>query len=85
MKTSQINKLRAKNYRGSDEEWAGVLAYVFNQDRDAIKSEDWTKGLEVVATVKSTGDEDDEESDKEIVITLRKRIDSITVRCFALH
>lgn len=81
MKTSQISKLRAKNYRGSDEEWSGVLSYVFNQDRDAIKSEDWTTGLEVVATVKTVGNEDDEDSDKEIVITLRKRIDSIKVRC----
>ncbi|WEW56326.1 hypothetical protein PRK78_001769 [Emydomyces testavorans] len=80
VKTSQISKLRAKNYRGSDEEWSGILSYIFNHNLDAIKSEDWTAGLETVATVKSVDDEDDDENNKEIIITLRKRIDSITQR-----
>ncbi|EEP79223.1 predicted protein [Uncinocarpus reesii 1704] len=79
IKTSQISKLRAKNYRGSDDEWAGILSYVFNQNQDAIESEDWTTGLETVAIVKSMDGEDDDEGDKEILITLRKRIDSITL------
>lgn len=77
MKTSQISKLRAKNYRGSDDEWSGVLSYVFAQKEPPVESaEDWKSGLEVVAAVKS---EDEDEGDNEIVITLRKRIDSITV------
>ena len=45
-------------------------------EQNTEESEAWIAGLEVVAAVKS-GDED--ESDNEIVITLRKRIDSITV------
>ncbi|EFW22848.1 hypothetical protein D8B26_006418 [Coccidioides posadasii str. Silveira] len=80
VKTSQISKLRAKNYRGSDEEWSGILSYVFNQDEGALKSDDWAAGLETIATVRSMGDEDEEDGNKEVVITLRKRIDAITQR-----
>lgn len=77
MKASQIDKLRAKNYRGSEDEWSGILSYVFNQDIDAATSQEWVSGLEVIAAIKS--EDEDDEGDKELVITLRKRIDSITV------
>ncbi|KAI1943850.1 hypothetical protein LOZ66_000437 [Ophidiomyces ophidiicola] len=81
LKTTHINKLRAKAYRGSDDEWHGILSYVFNQDENAIKSKDWTTGLEAVASVKSVDDDDpDDEGVHEILITIRKRIDSITQR-----
>lgn len=77
MKASQLDKLRAKNYRGSEDEWSGILAYAFGQKKATDIPNDWRSGLEVVATIKSSGEEDDEE--KQIVITLRKRIDAITV------
>ncbi|KAK2749207.1 hypothetical protein FQN57_006822 [Myotisia sp. PD_48] len=77
VKTSQINKLRAKNYRGGDDEWAAILSHVFKLDITAEVSQEWIAGLEVVAFVESDGDDDEE---KELTITLRKRIDSITQR-----
>ncbi|KAK2854396.1 hypothetical protein FQN49_005135 [Arthroderma sp. PD_2] len=76
LKTSGIKKLRAKNYRGDDEEWAGILSYSFNQSQESNIDSDWLAGLEVLASVQS--DSDDDEADKELHITLRKRIDSIT-------
>lgn len=76
MKSSQISKLRAKNYKGSDEEWSNILSHVFAQREPSTDASDWKSGLEVVAAVKS---EDEDEDDGQIVVTLRKRIDSITV------
>ncbi|PGH00609.1 hypothetical protein GX51_05708 [Blastomyces parvus] len=77
VKSAQIDKLRAKNYHGADDEWAGILAYVLGQKHSASVPEEHKSGLEIAATVKQ--DEDDE-SEKEIIISLRKRIDTITQR-----
>ncbi|OAX79701.1 hypothetical protein ACJ72_05977 [Emergomyces africanus] len=78
VKSTQIDKLRAKNYHGTDDEWAGILAYALGQKQSASSVPEAHKsGLEVAATVKQ--DEDDA-SEKEIVISLRKRIDTITQR-----
>ncbi|KLJ07626.1 hypothetical protein EMPG_16905 [Blastomyces silverae] len=77
VKSAQIDKLRAKNYHGADDEWAGILAYALGQKQSASVPEEHKSGLEIAATVKQ--DEDDE-SEKEIVISLRKRIDTITQR-----
>lgn len=80
LKSSQISKLRAKNYKGSDEEWTDILSHIFAQrDSSTSESNDWKSGLEVVAAVKS-----DDEDEGQIVITLRKRIDSITQRLGAV-
>ncbi|KAF3479568.1 uncharacterized protein GIQ15_06544 [Arthroderma uncinatum] len=76
VKTAGIKKLQAKNYRGDDEEWAGILSYAFNQSQESNADSEWVSGLEILASVQSNGDDD--EADKELHITLRKRIDSIT-------
>jgi hypothetical protein len=71
----RLKNLRAKNYQGSDEEWVDILAYVFAQNHQpGTPQGDWEAGLEIVATVKEI-----DEDEKELVITLRKRIDGITV------
>lgn len=76
MKSSQITKLRAKNYKGSDKEWTDILLHVFAlREPSSDEPDNWKSGLEVVAAVKS-----EDEDEGQIVITLRKRIDSITVR-----
>ncbi|EEQ91951.1 hypothetical protein RJZ56_006201 [Blastomyces dermatitidis] len=77
VKSAQIDKLRAKNYHGADDEWTGILAYALGQKQSASVPEKHKSGLEIAATVKQ--DEDDE-SEKDIVISLRKRIDTITQR-----
>lgn len=76
MKSSQIDKLRAKNYKGSDKEWTDILSHVFaEREPSANEVDGWKSDLGVVAAVKSESDDEGQ-----IVITLRKRIDSITVR-----
>ncbi|EEH02958.1 conserved hypothetical protein [Histoplasma capsulatum G186AR] len=77
VKSTQIDKLRAKNYQGTVDEWAGILAYALGQKQPASVPEEHKAGLEIAATVKQN---EDDESDKEIVVTLRKRIDTITQR-----
>ncbi|EEH50458.2 uncharacterized protein PADG_06538 [Paracoccidioides brasiliensis Pb18] len=77
VKSVQVNKLRAKNYHGGDDEWTGILAYALGQRQSTSVPEEHKAGLKVVAAVKQ--DEDDE-SRNEIVITLMKRIDTITQR-----
>lgn len=75
MKQSRVKNLRAKNYQGSEDEWADILSYVFvPNDEPRLSQRDWESGLEVVANVKEVDDDE-----KELVITLRKRIDAITV------
>lgn len=76
VKSTQIDKLRAKNYQGTVDEWAGILAYALGQKQPASVPEEHKAGLEIAATVKQN---EDDESEKEIVVTLRKRIDTITV------
>lgn len=71
-----MGDLRAKNYQGSDEEWADILAHVFGPKRKPESSQgDWASGLEVLATVKELA-----KDPNELVINLRKRIAGITVR-----
>ncbi|EGD92928.1 hypothetical protein TESG_00488 [Trichophyton tonsurans CBS 112818] len=72
--SSGIKKLRTKNYRGDDDEWVGVLSYSFDRIPESSANAEWISGLEVLAAVQGDGDEEN----KELHITLRKRIDSIT-------
>lgn len=69
-----MKSLRAKNYQGSDDEWVQILSYVLRQSPPSDHDATWTTGLEVTASIRGEGDED-----KELVILIRKRIDTITV------
>lgn len=73
MRQSQLKKLRAKNYQDSDEEWQRVISYVFG-DKSHIAGNDTRAGIESSASIVGEGDED-----KELIITIRKRIQGITV------
>ena len=73
VKESNLSQLRAKNYQGSDEEWAQIIAYVLGQEESSTKPPS-CNGVEISASI--TGDDGD---DQELVITIRKRIESITV------
>lgn len=67
-----MKSLRAKTYQGSDDEWVQILSHVFGQLSPSESSPD--SGIEISASISGSGDED-----KEIVITIRKRIETITV------
>ncbi|KAG2415760.1 hypothetical protein HFD88_006951 [Aspergillus terreus] len=74
VRQSQLKKLRAKNYQDSDEEWQRVISYVFG-DKSHIAGNDTRAGIESSASIVGEGDED-----KELIITIRKRIQGITQR-----
>ncbi|KAL5335236.1 hypothetical protein BJX70DRAFT_375555 [Aspergillus crustosus] len=79
---SQFKKLRARNYEGTDHDWTNIILHVFGLlDEPHTKSE-LLAGIETSAGISGSG-----EDDKDLVITVRKRIQSITQRLgsFTLH
>jgi hypothetical protein len=75
VKRSHLRNLRSKTYQGSDHEFEEILTSVLGQRSSAIHPGAGVHtGLEVGASIRGSGDEN-----KEVVITVRKRIDSITV------
>jgi hypothetical protein len=50
------------------------VGYILGQDVAPTGQTDWVSGLEIIALIRGAGD-----GDHEMVITIRKRIDSITV------
>lgn len=70
---SRLKDLCVKNYQGTDHEWAQVVSLVLGQSAKA--NEPALTGIEASASIAGSGDED-----KEIVITIRKRVQAITVR-----
>ncbi|KAL2216832.1 hypothetical protein M432DRAFT_551491 [Thermoascus aurantiacus ATCC 26904] len=74
VRQSRLENLRAKNYKGSEEEWAQILTHVFGQDSSTSHAS-WSSSVEVTASIQGPDDED-----KEMVIAVRKRIDTITQR-----
>ncbi|KAJ5745554.1 hypothetical protein N7520_010736 [Penicillium odoratum] len=75
---SHLKSLCAKNYQGSDEEWTQTIAHVLGQATLTQKLPAWS-GVE--ASIAITGLE---EENKEMIITVRKRVQSITQRLGAI-
>lgn len=73
VKQSRLNDLQAKNYQGSDDEWVKTVSLILGQC-SAPDEPDWATGLEASASISGS------DEDKEIVITIRKRVQTITVR-----
>ena len=76
---SSLKKLRGKNFQGSDDEWAQIVSYALGQLPPSAGAQEWLAGVETSASISGSHEED-----KEMVITIRKRIQSITVR-LSLH
>ncbi|KAJ6002896.1 hypothetical protein N7451_005443 [Penicillium sp. IBT 35674x] len=75
---SHIKDLRAKNYQGADEEWTQIIAYVLGQG-SPTQQLPALSGVEASTHIKDLGEEN-----KEMVITVRKRVQSITQRLGAI-
>ncbi|KAJ6085956.1 hypothetical protein N7486_010237 [Penicillium sp. IBT 16267x] len=75
---SHLKQLCAKNYHGSDEEWTQIIAYVLGQAAPTQKLPAWS-GVEASVHITGSGEEN-----KEMVITVRKRVQSITQRLGAI-
>ncbi|KAJ5512984.1 hypothetical protein N7463_002536 [Penicillium fimorum] len=79
VKQTRLKDLQAKNYQGSDDEWLKTVSLILGQCSAPPDEPDWATGLEASANI-SGSDEDN----KEIVITIRKRVQTITQRLGAL-
>ncbi|KAJ5381040.1 uncharacterized protein N7496_003468 [Penicillium cataractarum] len=75
---SRLQALRGKNYQGSDDEWAYIIAHVLRQPVSAENSS-WSTGIEASANISGAGGDD-----QQIVITIRKRVQDITQRLGSL-
>ena len=78
VRQAHLGNLRAKNYQGSDDEWAHIVSYIFGYYSTSANKPDWSTGIEVSASIPSPGGDED----REIVLTIRKRIQAITVCSF---
>lgn len=76
MRQSRLKDIRAKNFQGTDQELEQILKSVLRVRNDASSQTAAKQDSEVeaTATIKAKGDVND------LVINIRKRIDSITVR-----
>lgn len=73
VKQSQLNSFRYKNYQGTDEEWAQIVSLVLGQCAPTDE-QTWPTGIEVSTSIIGSDDEH-----KELVISIRKRVEDITV------
>lgn len=76
VRQSHLKNLRAKNYQGTDDEWTQIVLYIFRQPVTSNGKPEWTSGIETSASISGS---DDDEDNKQLVITIRKRIQTITV------
>lgn len=73
MRQKRLQDLRAVKYRGTDEELGSILSYLLLSKIPDSEDAGWQDGLEIAAAL--TG----KDLNKEIIITLRRRIDDVTV------
>ncbi|CAG8906854.1 unnamed protein product [Penicillium egyptiacum] len=74
VKQSRLKDLQAKNYQGSHDEWVKTVSLVLGQSSAPPDEPDWATGIEASASISGS------DEDKEIVITIRKRVQTITQR-----
>ncbi|OQE34367.1 hypothetical protein PENCOP_c019G08187 [Penicillium coprophilum] len=75
VKQAHLKDFQAKNYQGSDDEWNKTVSLILGQYSTPSNEPDWATGLEASANILGF-----DEGNKEIVITIRKRVQSITQR-----
>ncbi|KAI9782232.1 MAG: hypothetical protein M1839_005346 [Geoglossum umbratile] len=71
VRQNKLTKLRAKNYKGGDEEWETILSAALLRQRPEGSGVEAMKGLEIVASVNA---------DDSLIITIRKDIGGIMQR-----
>jgi len=79
VRQKKVRELRSPKYNGSDDEWESILRNVFLLKPDSSISAELKKGLETVATVTGTDD------NNILTITFRNRIDQITQKLGTLE
>lgn len=76
VRQSRLKSLCAKSYSGTDDEWAQIVSYIFGQSETSNHETDLSSGIEASATISGSEDGDD---NHEMTITIRKRVETITV------
>ncbi|KAL3470410.1 hypothetical protein BJX99DRAFT_264276 [Aspergillus californicus] len=79
VRQSQLKKTKAKNYQGPDDEWKDIVIYILGLSAEVAKKPEFLLGIEASASINGSG-----EDDKELVVTVRKRIESITQKLGSL-
>ncbi|KAJ5619560.1 hypothetical protein N7510_003544 [Penicillium lagena] len=79
VKQAHLKNLRAKNYQGTDDEWFQIVSLALGQRPLPVDDSGWSSGVETTASISGSEDEG-----KELVITIRKRVQTITQRLGAL-
>lgn len=75
VKQADLKRLRFKNYQGSEQEFEQILEFVLTRGTlERRLDAQWSSEVEVVASVRES-----REDTKELVLTIRRRIDTITV------
>ncbi|KAJ5840029.1 uncharacterized protein N7525_005217 [Penicillium rubens] len=74
VKQTRLKDLQAKNYEGSHDEWVKTVSLILGQSSAPPDEPDWATGLEASASISGS------DEDKAIVITIRKRVQTITQR-----
>ncbi|KAE8147951.1 hypothetical protein BDV25DRAFT_159282 [Aspergillus avenaceus] len=77
---SRLRELCNMNYQGEDREWAQIVSYVFDCPEESAAKSDLLPGIESSASVVESADGES----MELIITIRKRIQSITQRLGSL-
>ncbi|KAE8348497.1 hypothetical protein BDV28DRAFT_143340 [Aspergillus coremiiformis] len=76
VRQSHLKELRTKNYQGDDEEWKRIVLQVLGQLEDSAGKVNLRQDIESSASIIGARGHEG----KEIIITIRKRIQSITLR-----
>ncbi|KAL4972391.1 hypothetical protein BDW66DRAFT_122972 [Aspergillus desertorum] len=79
LRQSEIDKLRAKNFHGTNDEWKKIILYVLGLQEEPVEKPEFLRGIEASVSINGEG-----EDDKKLVITVRKRIQTITQKLGSL-
>lgn len=74
-----VQTLKAKNYRGTEDEWEAILKYALLEGQSSVISDDQKQTLELGTSAKG------KEGRKVLSIIFRQRIDDITLRLGAIE
>ncbi|KAL4915568.1 hypothetical protein BDW62DRAFT_121351 [Aspergillus aurantiobrunneus] len=80
IRQSQLKKLRAKNYQGSDKEWEDIFLHVLGLQEEPAKDSELLTGIITSASINGSGNDD-----RELVMTVRKKIQTITQKLGSLN
>ncbi|OKL58780.1 hypothetical protein UA08_05820 [Talaromyces atroroseus] len=80
LRRSRLKDVRSKNFQGTEQEFEEVLSSVLRVDHAADQPQQQHAEIETTASIREAREGKEEEGNNELVISIRRRIDSITQR-----